>query len=261
MNLQTPTKRSVSNGETLLVHSIFNTIQGEGPYVGQPACFVRLAGCNLQCPQCDTEYTANAQERTVQLLVDEIVEQFRHELIVITGGEPFRQNIMPFVDRLIDRDFIVQVETNGTFEPQGVERLYQLAWNKKLCVVCSPKTGNVSVLLAQLVRLNGAYKYVTNADDLSATDGLPVTALGHPASPQLYRSKKLQHFPDDMPEAPIYLQPANFSENEFGGDRESHDGEWEATGQYKRNLAACIKSCERFGYRLSLQTHKYIGVE
>ena len=39
------------------VHSIFPTIQGEGPFVGQPAIFIRLAGCNLQCPACDTDYT------------------------------------------------------------------------------------------------------------------------------------------------------------------------------------------------------------
>ena len=39
---------------TLEVHSIFKTIQGEGPFCGTPAVFIRLAGCNLQCPWCDT---------------------------------------------------------------------------------------------------------------------------------------------------------------------------------------------------------------
>ena len=51
-NTQEPEK--IDRDRHLDVHSIFHTIQGEGPYCGHPAVFIRLAGCNLQCPGCDT---------------------------------------------------------------------------------------------------------------------------------------------------------------------------------------------------------------
>ena len=57
VNEQKPMPKNYHDGYTLNVHSRAETIQGEGPYAGCPAAFIRLAGCNLQCPRCDTEYT------------------------------------------------------------------------------------------------------------------------------------------------------------------------------------------------------------
>jgi 7-carboxy-7-deazaguanine synthase len=37
-----------------MVTSMFFTLQGEGPYAGMPALFIRLAKCNLDCSFCDT---------------------------------------------------------------------------------------------------------------------------------------------------------------------------------------------------------------
>jgi len=50
MNQQPIEKQFLHPKGDLEVHSIFLTIQGEGPFTGQRAVFVRLAGCNLQCP-------------------------------------------------------------------------------------------------------------------------------------------------------------------------------------------------------------------
>ncbi|WP_404603863.1 4Fe-4S cluster-binding domain-containing protein, partial [Raoultella planticola] len=103
LNSQTPEKKDYQS--TLEVHSIFSTIQGEGPFCGRPAVFVRLAGCNLQCPGCDTEYTQNRERLNYGSILQNIEERLMStssnaNLIVISGGEPFRQNIAPFCDFL-----------------------------------------------------------------------------------------------------------------------------------------------------------------
>ena len=103
INTQKPTSLEQGDGTLLKVHSIFMTIQGEGPFSGHPAVFIRLAGCNLACPFCDTEYTENA----VTMTIPEIRKAVRNAhtvnkgLVVITGGEPFRQNIVRLCNRLL----------------------------------------------------------------------------------------------------------------------------------------------------------------
>ena len=43
-------------GGIMKINEIFYSIQGEGPSIGQPAIFIRLAGCNQNCTFCDTKY-------------------------------------------------------------------------------------------------------------------------------------------------------------------------------------------------------------
>jgi organic radical activating enzyme len=121
---------SIGDGSQLDVVKIFPTIQGEGPRAGQPAIFIRLGGCNLACNFCDTEFD-NFTNMTLSEISAQISE-FRkgQKLVVITGGEPLRQNIAPLCELLLAQGFIVQIETNGTLWqnlPESVE------------IVCSPK--------------------------------------------------------------------------------------------------------------------------
>lgn len=102
------------DGSTLFVQEIFPTLQGEGPLAGTPAIFIRLGGCNLACSFCDTEF-----ESFVELTLPEVLAQVagcraQEKLIVITGGEPLRQNIAPLCEALIAEGFAIQIETNGT---------------------------------------------------------------------------------------------------------------------------------------------------
>jgi len=119
------------DGRILQVQDIFPTLQGEGPFAGEPAVFVRLGGCNLACDFCDTEF-----EIFRAMPLDQVMEEVRkaaaglRELAVITGGEPLRQNIAPLCKHLLGQGFRVQIETNGTLFralPEGVS------------IVCSPK--------------------------------------------------------------------------------------------------------------------------
>lgn len=99
------------------VSEIFTSFQGEGPYIGTPATFLRLYGCNLNCEWCDTDIS------TYEMLsVDDVAEilmtqmEFNNiNLLVITGGEPTLQ--MEEIKRLIKElpeDIKIQFETNGS---------------------------------------------------------------------------------------------------------------------------------------------------
>lgn len=213
------------------VHSIFFTIQGEGPFVGQPSIFIRLAGCNLQCPACDTDYTSQRKnyktDELIAAVTDLLSANNRRPLVVITGGEPFRQNLWDLVQVLFLKRFRVQIETNGT--------LYQdLPWGT-LSIVCSPKTGAINKKL--LPHIN-ALKYVLHADSVCKDDGLPLEALGHPNSGKLAR-------PPVGFSGNIYLQPIDDHESGFNS----------------RHLEACIASCLKYGYTLGVQLHKLINLE
>ena len=101
----------------LKVNEIFYSIQGESSFAGYPCVFVRLTGCNLRCSYCDTQY---AYESGAVMEIGDIlkaVEGFSCPLVEITGGEPLLQHETPdLVKSLLDRDFQVLVETNGSLD-------------------------------------------------------------------------------------------------------------------------------------------------
>lgn len=102
------------------VNEIFYSLQGEGFHTGTAAVFVRLSGCNLRCPFCDTDHMAG-----VEMTEDEIVEAAKHypaPLVVVTGGEPSLFLTSSLVDRLHKAGKFVAVETNGTHSlPENVD--------------------------------------------------------------------------------------------------------------------------------------------
>ena len=248
INVQEPLKADHGDGSTLLVHSIFHTIQGEGPHVGKPAVFIRLAGCNLQCPGCDTEYTDGAIRIEIVAILQLVKSAHAGSvgglpLVVITGGEPFRQAIGRLVRRLDEEGYKTQIETNGTL---GFAFDYDHHdWPAD--IVVSPKAGKVH---RDLLRHITAYKYVLDSDHISEDDGLPTSVLGMPAAPAR---------PHLGFEGEVYVQPADEPRernplHEFRGyepENEKND----------KNLAATIKSAMKYGYRLCIQTHKVVGLE
>jgi organic radical activating enzyme len=253
LNQQIPMKKMPdADPTTLWVHSIFPTIQGEGIFAGVPAVFLRLGGCNLQCPFCDTDYTEGSE----WMQGDQIVYLVRFfmprkaNLVVITGGEPMRQKLGPLIKTLNDIGYIVQIETNGTLFDDTIE-----FDKEKVFVMCSPKTGAVNKLLQPHIT---AYKYVggANEKDIPAgtfdedilpsvledhglmADGLPKQALGHTAKPHLAR-------PHKGFEGRVYLQPID-----------THNP---ALNAY--HTRAVVESCLDNGYTLCLQLHKFVGVD
>lgn len=240
MNDQAPSPLDRDPDGALFVHSVFDTIQGEGPFAGSPAVFVRLYGCNLQCPGCDTDYTSAREHLSAKELNRRVIK-FRRDrdlaryaeppLVVITGGEPLRQNIGPFVTLLADEGYRVQVETNGSYGLVEQEGLFALP-----TIVCSPKTPAVNPALRPHIN---AYKYVVSASSVNPEDGLPFTVLG------LGNKRRPVARPHLGSRARVYLQP-----------EDERDPVKNAA-----NLETAIASCRRFGYTLCLQLHKQLGME
>lgn len=225
-NEQPPEKVEHGDGSTLNVHSIFDTIQGEGPYSGQRAVFVRLAGCNLQCPLCDTDYTRDREQKLVGEILEDISRlNSKAQLIVITGGEPFRQNISTFVKMLLSKGFKIQVETNGTLYLEDFPY-------ESTTIVCSPKTPAVNSRIENHI---SAYKYVIS-NDYTDSDYLPIKVLG------LQYDKPISKPKEDVP---VYVQPCDHKHSALN----------------ERNLKTCIEAAKEQGYILNVQLHKIIGVE
>jgi organic radical activating enzyme len=90
----------------------FYSLKGEGAWTGVPMFFIRLAGCNLKCDFCDTDY-----HQYGELSADDLIAlALKHpaKKVVITGGEPTIYDLKPLVTALKAQDFKVHLETNGT---------------------------------------------------------------------------------------------------------------------------------------------------
>lgn len=103
--------------QTYYVSEIVRTVQGEGYWTGMPCTLIRLAGCNLRCPFCDTKQTwdvGKARKVPLAALVTEVAKiHLAGDILLITGGEPTIQPMTPLVSALCSLG-PVHLETNGT---------------------------------------------------------------------------------------------------------------------------------------------------
>lgn len=208
----------------LRVREIFPTIQGEGHWAGAPALFVRLQGCDVGCPWCDTKesWDFGAPDILIALpgtaLPDYLVKHYGanpavHH-IVLTGGEPAAYDLVVLTTMLISRGFRVSLETSGTYPI----RVHDDTW-----VTVSPKwdmPGGRKVRDDALYRANELKVVVGKAEDIERG----VNAWGH-----AQRAAGCQ----------LYFQPLS---------------------QNAKATALCVDACLETGAHLSPQTHKYLGL-
>ena len=218
------------------VNELFETIQGEGSFTGQPSIFIRLQGCPVACSWCDTKHTwdiHNDRKINTAALLDKqaesdewaeltvaeisnilIAQHYQAKHIVITGGEPCMVNLTPLCVELEKQGYSCQVETSGTFPVQVSNNCW---------VTVSPK-----------VNMKGGYKILNSAM-------LRANEIKHPVATE-------QHIDDlkgllalhNITTTPIYLQPIR---------------------QKERATQLAIESCIKNNWRLSVQVHKYLGIE
>lgn len=116
---------------TLPVVEVFHSIQGEGRRTGEPATFLRLAGCNLRCTWCDTPYSWSAEGlRAAHVTsIDDLAEQVRERSVVLTGGEPMlHHRRLPLLIELVRGRGVehVTVETNATIWDEELAQIVDL---------------------------------------------------------------------------------------------------------------------------------------
>ncbi|NQY78887.1 MAG: 7-carboxy-7-deazaguanine synthase QueE [Candidatus Caenarcaniphilales bacterium] len=125
---------------------IFETVQGEGVHSGVPSFFIRLQGCNVRCFFCDEKSTwKHGGEFAAEIDIDEILNFLNEKnpnlkRIVITGGEPTEQNLVPLIRALARKGFSVALETAATGE--YLEDIFDLKnelGSEKLWITFSPK--------------------------------------------------------------------------------------------------------------------------
>lgn len=124
------TQQYISKMKKYRVNEIFYSLQGEGVLTGTPAVFIRLSGCNLKCPFCDTDF-ASYTEMTAGEIAKEVYKLSPADCrwIVVTGGEPTLQYDVELSKALRSTHKRIAMETNGTRVIQA-----DLDW-----ITCSPK--------------------------------------------------------------------------------------------------------------------------
>lgn len=189
----------------LQLAEIFYSIQGEGTFAGTPAVFVRLAGCNLSCDFCDTDYSLKSLAG-----VNEIVERVQQTgggcpMVILTGGEPLAQTgTIELIAALRAAGKRVHIESNGT--------------------VFTELPGDVWLTVSPKERVNERMAQRANEVKLIVDGAVPE-----------------QHLPLFRAKPTILLQP-------------------EGNKPANIELALQYVKANPGRFRLSLQTHKFIGV-
>lgn len=96
----------------------FVSINGEGTKAGQPAVFIRLAGCNLRCSYCDTMW-ANSFDAPHKIMTEQEIAEYVRSTgitnVTLTGGEPLMaENVSVLLSALSETGAAVEIETNGS---------------------------------------------------------------------------------------------------------------------------------------------------
>ncbi|MFI5405737.1 MAG: 7-carboxy-7-deazaguanine synthase QueE [Nitrososphaerales archaeon] len=271
--------------DSLYITSMFFTLQGEGPFGGLPALFLRLTKCNLACSFCDTFFDAGdwITFEAIEAKAKKTIENYFNGnpppwaitetggplhpdiVLVITGGEPtLQKNLTEFLRRQVGDYKAVQIESNGTVNleiPKGVT------------LVCSPKCaekdGKATKYLAptkQILQRADCLKFVMSADQNSPYCEVPEWVHEWKARTgcQVYISPMNMY--NDLPHKAkvLRLEKQGSITMEERSTVDEVISFWEPgllnmpANQINHEYAA--KYCMTHGFRLNLQVHLYASL-
>ena len=126
------TTTTPGEGFRLPVAEEFYSVQGEGCNTGRAAYFIRLAGCDVRCPFCDSKSTWSTSGHKLENVTDIALRAAStpSQNVVVTGGEPLMHNLAPLCEALRHQKLSIWIETSGAHKLTG-----SFDW---ICV--SPKT-------------------------------------------------------------------------------------------------------------------------
>lgn len=107
------------------VHETFHSWQGEGVHMGRSAFFIRLFGCPVKCPWCDSagtwhpDYIPDKIERYDANALTELAADAKADFVVITGGEPTIHDLNDLTQALKSHSLKIHLETSGAFPIRG----------------------------------------------------------------------------------------------------------------------------------------------
>lgn len=143
----------------LKVNEIFKSIQGESTYAGLPCTFVRLAGCNLRCTYCDTNYAYYSGKELSDEEIISKIEEYGVNIVEFTGGEPLLQEeTPPLIKTLLDKGHKVLIETNGSICIGCLDKRLTIIMDIK-----TPKSGmseRMNFQNLELIKNNDEIKFV-----------------------------------------------------------------------------------------------------
>jgi len=99
----------------------FHSVQGEGAWMGTNAFFIRLAGCDVGCPWCDTKISWNVKKHPLIAIADLVSEAVNTNpaIVVITGGEPLMHDLTELTSQLKMKGLRLHLETSGSHPFSG----------------------------------------------------------------------------------------------------------------------------------------------
>lgn len=218
------------------VNEVFATIQGEATFTGTPAVFVRFQGCNVGCAFCDTKHTWGLDLAQRTSATDVLGKK--------KDGAEFAEfaigDLVETVQR-VARGSRHVVLTGGEPADYDLEPLVDML---------AARGFRTQIETSGTARVrDGGLAFVTVSPKIRQAGGLDVLRetvaradeIKHPTSTETHfgQLRELLAREWHRPGIPIWLQPLS---------------------QHPLATRRCVDWCQEYGYRLSLQTHKYLGL-
>jgi len=216
----------------LKINEIFDTIQGEAFYTGTPATFIRLQGCPVGCHWCDTKHTWSEGTERLRIEIDEMLDKTTDSP---KWSDMEEEEIVRIVEKLQPRHFVL---TGGEPCSQDIFKLTRL-----LATI-----GTVQVETSGTHTINVYHKtWVTVSPKIEMLGGLKVLNTA------ITRANELK-----MP-----INDVNDVKNLQKLVKKGNYGQliWlQPVSQKEDNTELCVKTAMDNNWRISIQTHKYMGV-